>query len=38
MVLPALVSLSFVALAACALIAFETVRYAGYRDVVRHGT
>jgi low temperature requirement protein LtrA len=36
--LPALLSLAFVALVACTLIRFETVRYAGYRDVVRHGT
>ena len=36
--LPALLSLAFVALVACALIAFETVAYADYRDSVRHGT
>jgi hypothetical protein len=35
--LPALVSLSLVAAVSCALIAFETVRYADVRDRIRHG-
>jgi hypothetical protein len=35
---PALLSLGLVALIACALIAFEVVRYAEARDRIRHGS
>jgi low temperature requirement protein LtrA len=34
--MPALLTLSAVTVGLCALIAYETVRYAGTRDQVRH--
>ena len=36
-VMPALLALALVAVVACGLIAYETVRYADTRDRVRHG-